>query len=201
MTVEWAPDTESALFRGVCKFKPAGTNKHWHMINIHLFINSVSARQVSISQCWARLAELYDLNGIEAIEQEATEEAGESPEFNLGWDEFGDLMLEHAQADAPSDDSSDDEQPNQDEDESEPEPEPENEKRPARTRRAVTPDDDIKGRRTSGRLARKPDPKPEVKDTKPKRKTPPPPAAQPKRGRQSQAKKEETPASKRRKRK
>lgn len=229
----WTPDIESALFRGVCKFKPSGIHKHWQMINVNLFMNEVlNPSPVTIDQCWAKLGELYDLAGVEAIEDESREEA--EREFRLSWDEFGDLMLEHALNPEPSEDEDEVKEPvtpseeeeeddgegedgagEEDEDEDEESQralmdsrassvDPDEDKRSRRQRRGTTPDDEPKGRRQSGRLARarsapKSEQKSESKNEQKKRRATSA-ASTPKR-KQPAAKKEEAPAAKRRKRK
>lgn len=222
----WTPDIESALFRGVCKFKPSGIHKHWQMINVNLFMNEVlNPSPVSIDQCWAKLGELYDLPGVEAIEDESHEEV--EREFKLSWDEYGDLMLEHAlnpdlsedeneEPATPTEEEEDDEGEGEEDEEEEENTrtpidsrassvDPEDDKRSRRPRRGTTPDDEPKGRRQSGRLARaRSVPKSEQKAASngPKKRrttTATSTASTPKR--RQPVKKEEAPAAKRRKRK
>lgn len=103
--MDWTPDADSLLFRTVCQFKPAGINRHWHMLSMGSYFNTMSPTRVSLADLWARLEELYDLPALDALEFEASPLA--EHEFNLNWEDFGEMMLDRAIAVEPSDDETD----------------------------------------------------------------------------------------------
>ncbi|CAN6640618.1 hypothetical protein TRVA0_018S01112 [Trichomonascus vanleenenianus] len=110
MGAEWTIQQETSLFRAICRFKPAGKHKHFRMICIYETVNNshVDGARLTTGDIWARLAELYNLDGLDEIEdggngEESPEEDEE--EFRLPWEDYGQLIVR--QAEAPDADTSD----------------------------------------------------------------------------------------------
>ncbi|CUM64112.1 uncharacterized protein PRCAT00001703001 [Priceomyces carsonii] len=86
-TMKWNLDDEIKFFNLVCDFKPAGKNKQRHMISIVKGMNKETAgntRQFTASDLWSKLETLYNLEGLDAIEDEeqSNGEGGESASDN-----------------------------------------------------------------------------------------------------------------------
>ena len=114
-------DAEVALFRAICRYKPVGIHKHFRMYNLVKFLNQSSETQFSYESIQTELEKYYDLKGLED-EDEIWEE-----EFELPWQDYGELIEEFGKAEVASETSP----------EATPSPEPE-EKRRGR-RKTVSP--------------------------------------------------------------
>lgn len=70
---DWTIEQEIKLFSLVCDYKPAGADKNKNMAQIVLHINDEleSAAKFTAAQVWAKLGQNYDLEKVEAIEQES----------------------------------------------------------------------------------------------------------------------------------
>lgn len=70
---DWTIEQEIKLFSLVCDYKPAGADKNKNMAQIVLHINEEldSGAKFTPDQIWAKLAQNYDLQKVEAIEGES----------------------------------------------------------------------------------------------------------------------------------
>jgi hypothetical protein len=111
MDSSWDIEQETMLYRAICRYKPAGVHKHFRMLSIHNFVNSphIAGSKLAISEIWQKLGELYDLPGLDDLEDngassdssDSRDSSSELEDFVLPWDEYGDLMIEQAQAQDP----------------------------------------------------------------------------------------------------
>ncbi|KAG5458428.1 MAG: hypothetical protein BJ554DRAFT_1345 [Olpidium bornovanus] len=71
----WSADMDIALFAAIANYKPVGAcglvtrtpaRPHFRMISVQRHFNCHSPRQLSTSEIWARLGQLYNLDMIEA---------------------------------------------------------------------------------------------------------------------------------------
>lgn len=129
MAFEWTIVDEIRLYRWVAEFKPAGTNKHFHMLCILERMNHPDKYPVILLQkeavrpgklftareIWDKLNMTYNLEEVDKLEDRDMEPAsgsnGGEPEtrlrerrrllhevrdFELPWDEYGELILQNA---------------------------------------------------------------------------------------------------------
>ncbi|QLQ79646.1 hypothetical protein HG537_0C02930 [Torulaspora globosa] len=127
MAFEWSVVDEIRLYRWVAEFKPAGMNKHFHMVCILermndpdkypvILLQKEAGRPVKVftaKEVWAKLGSAYNLAEIDRIEDQEIEQSSASDEsreglrerirrirevrdFELPWDEYGELILENA---------------------------------------------------------------------------------------------------------
>lgn len=120
---EWTIEQEIALFKAICRFKPAGRHKHFRMLAIYQMVNNSninSSSPLTTRDIWEKLRTLYNLEGLDELEDQsiflAEEESAKPPkyfgslggklstdgtyikDFELDWDEFGVLIQERALA-------------------------------------------------------------------------------------------------------
>ncbi|ODV90644.1 hypothetical protein CANCADRAFT_44290 [Tortispora caseinolytica NRRL Y-17796] len=120
MTQDWSLTEETSLFKAICKCKPAGIHKHFHMINIRNLIKHHQSAEI-----WEKLRDLYDLDAIDKIEEGTyDDEQDDEPfkEFTLPLNNYDFIQLLEQSAtnhdeqeqdedeDEESDDSSDETQ-------------------------------------------------------------------------------------------
>lgn len=129
MAVDWTITDEIRLYRWVAEFKPAGINKHFHMLCIVERMNHPDKYPVILLQkesvrpgkvftageIWDKLSTVYNLEEVdklEDIEVETVPNSGSTDgkpslferkqrlsrvrDFELPWDEYGELILENA---------------------------------------------------------------------------------------------------------
>lgn len=129
MTVDWTIVDEIRLYRWVAEFKPAGINKHFHMLCIVERMNYPERYPVTLLQkeavrpgklftaeeIWDKLGAAYDLAEIDKLEDQEIEVKPRSDDsdgeltmlerrqrlrqvrdFELPWEEYGDLILKNA---------------------------------------------------------------------------------------------------------
>lgn len=133
MSTHWNIVDEIRLLRWVTEFKPAGVNKHFQMMCIVERLNHPEKyplvllqkenrrpqKQFTAENVWAKLAQYYNLEEADLIEDQqlaekqktaSTEKGGQSQQkhgqalshtrdFELPWNEYGDIILEHAKKD------------------------------------------------------------------------------------------------------
>lgn len=78
---EWTAEDEIKLFDLICDFKPAGTNKHKHMVSIIENINrdlSNKEKLFTADQIWDKLESLYNLDRINNMEDSIDTKQAES---------------------------------------------------------------------------------------------------------------------------
>ncbi|KAF2628985.1 CT20-domain-containing protein [Macroventuria anomochaeta] len=96
----WEDEQEIQLLKSMMKWKPTGLHKHFRMISIHNDMTShgfatEKAPHTRIRGIWKKLDQLYDLETLDARENEFAfpEDAAETlPGFELPEDEFGEMM-------------------------------------------------------------------------------------------------------------
>lgn len=79
---EWSIEQETVLFRAICRFKPAGQHKHFRMLSIYQMVNnsniaSESDGPVSMPEIWEKLKTLYNLEGLDELEDSSSYMASE----------------------------------------------------------------------------------------------------------------------------
>lgn len=127
----WSIQQEIVLFRAICRFKPAGQHKHFRMLSIYQMVNNSNVTSdtdgpVSMPEIWEKLATLYNLDGLDELEdtssfiaseellEEELENENEKPpgnllgprvgdgsylqDFYLPWKDYGDLIENQALA-------------------------------------------------------------------------------------------------------
>lgn len=111
MGVDWTKVDEIRLLRWVAEFKPAGFHKHFHMFCIVERMNhpdkypvvllqkeSVKPGKVfTATEIWDKLDQYYNFEIMDELEDQ--DRFKQSKEFELPWDEYGDLILDHAKGD------------------------------------------------------------------------------------------------------
>ncbi|CAG0885095.1 unnamed protein product [Darwinula stevensoni] len=105
----WTPELEIKLYYAMEDLKPAGVNKHFHMMVILKKLNEEMNVNVNSSDVWKHLESLYDLSAIDGIENSARPFL-ESREFILPDEEYKDLIKERTlmkvKTEAPDNDKS-----------------------------------------------------------------------------------------------
>ncbi|SJM86580.1 uncharacterized protein ZBIST_2937 [Zygosaccharomyces bailii] len=122
MGLDWTIVDEIRLFRWVAEFKPAGINKHFHMYCIVERMNHPDKYPVVLlqkegvkpfkmftaSEIWDKLSQYYDFEQMDVIEDRVPSEPidnlivkhkiqlSQQRDFELPWEEYGDLILDHA---------------------------------------------------------------------------------------------------------
>lgn len=121
----WSIEQETTLYKAICRFKPAGKHKHFRMISIYQMVNNPSvtssASPLSMEDIWQKLSTLYDLGGLDdledssefmADEERLSEDTSAVPysgslggqlgdgtylqEFYLPWNEFATYIVQQA---------------------------------------------------------------------------------------------------------
>lgn len=135
---KWSIEQETALYKAICRFKPSGKHKHFRMVSIYLMLNNPaitpSTDPITIEDIWEKLSSLYDLDGLDELEDSSEfmaeeERLAEDPsavpyhgslggmlgdgeylqEFYLPWNDFSSLIAKQAiPTDENISDSSDD---------------------------------------------------------------------------------------------
>ncbi|KAH6629527.1 chromatin modification-related protein EAF7-domain-containing protein [Boeremia exigua] len=103
----WEDEQEIQLLKSMMKWKPTGLHKHFRMISIHNDMTShgfasEKAPHTRIPGIWKKLDQLYDLETLDARENEFIfadspdpnnrGEAGDFPDFELPEREFGEMI-------------------------------------------------------------------------------------------------------------
>lgn len=74
MKREWSVDQEIKLFSLVCDYKPAGEKKHENIAQIVVHINKDNLEPFTPEMIWEKLAQYYDLEKVDEIENEEDDE-------------------------------------------------------------------------------------------------------------------------------
>ncbi|CEP20496.1 hypothetical protein BN1211_0375 [Cyberlindnera jadinii] len=113
MVHQWTTEEDIVLLRSICLFKPVGQKKHFHMIAILKALNNGRDMDDTISaqDVWDKLAMLYDLEGLDSLEDEdestgddddrtVEEKAakGTVHDFSLPTEKYSDIMEDKARA-------------------------------------------------------------------------------------------------------
>ncbi|KAF7314287.1 hypothetical protein MKEN_00901300 [Mycena kentingensis (nom. inval.)] len=63
---------EIAFFRAIMRARPIGMHRHFHVLNIRNGILRDTGHAVTIDSIWAKLRDLYDMDALEAIDNETS---------------------------------------------------------------------------------------------------------------------------------
>ncbi|KAI5284759.1 hypothetical protein KEM54_001097 [Ascosphaera aggregata] len=103
----WSAEQETALLKGVIKWKPVGLHKHFRMLAISDYLRSQGyspsrETHTRIPNIWKKLGTMYNLAGLDEREdptvfdgsEEFEEDNGLYCPFELPEDEYGEMMFE-----------------------------------------------------------------------------------------------------------
>lgn len=64
-----SPETQVALLRALCQYRPVGLHRHLRMLSITLQVNGTSGSRYSTQEMWALVSHFYNLQELDSADE------------------------------------------------------------------------------------------------------------------------------------